>query len=180
MKKIFDIEVQGHLEHRRIFRWNYSLTRWEFQKENIHLPHWEELSLFGSADQLWIVLQPVTVTITFTDSSFLQYKLKRGHIWDKCSDPIFKGDLNRTMIPSAIHDPNFSCHFLGLGRQGHRDSNKLHYRMNRYFGLNWFIALRYLFWTNSIPGRARFENNRRAPWHAQTVEFMASSEECWR
>ena len=76
------------------------------------------------------------------------------------------------MIPALVHDANFSCKFLGDGNKGFRETNKLFYRMCRYYGMNRFKAAFYYLAVNSIVGRSYYAKNQREFWHMKTVEFI--------
>ena len=174
--KIKNIEVNGHLDFRRVTPWDYYQTHAEFWDggKGIQLPSWQAIVDVGCREALWILLKDVTITITLKNSRMYQYKLKRGFIWDKLSVPIFRNNLLKGMVAGMVHDPNFSCKFLGTGRKGFRKANSLFCAMCKYYGMG-FLRFIWHRAVGSIPGRAIFEKaGRRAFWHGQTVEFMES------
>lgn len=174
--KIKNIEVDGHLDFRRVAYWDYRETLREFWDDGhgMALPAWHVLTNIGSPTALWLLLNDVTITITYTNGKWLQYKLRRGFIWDKLSIPLFRNNLLKGIVAGMVHDPNFSCKFLGKGRKGFRKTNSLFCAMCRYFGMG-FLRFIWHRAVGSIPGRAIFEKaGKRAFWHGQTVEFLES------
>ena len=169
--KIKNIEVDGHLDFRRVAFWDYYITQAEFwdKGNGIWLPQWQDLINIGSVSSLWILLNDVTITITFKNGRWLQYKLKRGFIWDKLSIPLFRNNVLKGMVAGMVHDPNFSCKFLGTGRKGFRKANSLFCAMCKYYGMG-FLRFIWHRAVGSIPGRAIFEKaGRRAFWHGQCI-----------
>lgn len=170
MQAIKKIEVEGTFDTRRVTPWDYGDTRKEFiETYGITLPKWHQLRKIGDEDALWILLHPMTVTITFTDSSWVQYLFERGFIWDQASVPIFKNNILEGIIPAAVHDANFSMHYLTFS-----ETNRLFFRMLRKFGMNPIRATIYFLAVNSMFGKAIWEKNGRKFWHGKTVQFASS------
>jgi len=173
LKKIKKIDVDGEYDTRRITPWDYPETVNEFATEfQIILPRWTALREIGDTDALWILLNPITVTVTFTDGSWWQWRFDRGFIWDQASVPIFKNNVLEAIIPAMCHDGAFSLHWYDFAT-----TNKLFYRMLRKFGMNPVRAVVYYLAVNSMFGRAIWEKNQRSFWHKKTAHFMEGRKE---
>lgn len=168
MKAIKKIEVDGNYDTRRVTPWDYRDTVEEFAREHgIILPKWHALRKLGDDDALWILLDDITVTVTFADGSWWQWLFNKGFIWDQASVPIFKNNILEAIIPAMIHDGAFSLHWYDFST-----TNKLFFKMLRYFGMNPIRACVYFMAVNSMFGRAIWEKNSRAFWHRKTAHFM--------
>jgi hypothetical protein len=167
MKQIKTIEIQGGYDTRRVTPWDYAETCVEFAKDGIILPKWTALKKIGDRSDLWILLEPLTVTVTFKDGEWWQWLFDRGFIWDQASVPLFRNNRLTAIVPAMIHDGGFSLHWYSFS-----DTNKLFYRMIRKFGMNWLQANIYYLAVNSMIGRAIWEKNTRKFWHSKTAHFM--------
>jgi len=177
MKSIKKIEVDGNYDTRRVTPWDYAETCLDFAKTGIELPKWGALKKLGDRSDLWVLLSPITVTCTFADSEWWQWKFDRGFIWDQASVPLFRNNLLTAIVPAMIHDGAFSLHWYSFS-----DTNKLFFRMLRWFGkhdpskwtrfINPLQSSIYFMAVNSMFGRAYWEKNARKFWHEKTAHFM--------
>jgi hypothetical protein len=153
-----------------------------YKKLGIIIPRYEQLDTLGNIDSLWINPEEIRIKIIFKDSSWIEYKFKPGFIFDKASNPVGKNNILESMPGVLCHDLNFSLHclFPRKNNKGFRETNKLFYKMCRYYGMNFFRAAGYYLAVNSIVGRAYYENNNRFWWHKKTGEFTASNLTEWR
>lgn len=173
MKKIKKITPSGFLDFRRITNENdWKLTIEQFGKD-ANLPKWDELDVIGDKRGLWLLLDHLSVVVEFEDNIKYIYEFEPGFIFDKSNVPFFKNNVLEAMIPTMVHDYNFSCHKLGFF-----DSNKLFYKMCKYFGLNKFLLGLYGFVINSPAGMIMYAiMKRRARFHKDKVRFSISKGE---
>jgi hypothetical protein len=175
MKPIEKIEHDGFVDLRDLHHVTYENTRKQFKRKyKIVLPTKRTLkgtdAEFGN---LWLLLNPLTITVTFKDSEWWQFKLKRGFITDLASVPnafkaIIDNDGPAVVVPALVHDANFSCHFLGF-----EDSNSLFKEMIRAYGGSVHKAR--LAWAavSTTYARRRYHKvDALSRWSRKTAEFM--------
>jgi hypothetical protein len=167
MHKINTIRVDGHYVTCRIAPWDYHEKIAEFATDGIKLPKWCQLRRLGDTDGLWLLMEPITVTVTFKNGEWWQWLFDKGFIWDQASVPVFKNNVLEAIIPAMCHDGAFSLHWYDF-----KTTNKLFYRMLRKFGMNPIRAAIYYLAVNSMFGRAIWEKNSREFWHKKTAHFM--------
>lgn len=174
-KVVSRVEVDGPLAFETVVPalWFAIRSRWKVE-EKIELPSWDKLKNFGRIKDLRILMRDVTITITFTDSSWYQFKFKKGWLTDLASVPWFFRSIvdndDSELLPAAmVHDFLFSTHKLNFS-----DTNELLYVISKHMGykpsLAWFA------WAavSSPAGRIRWKANarKRCGWTELTAEFM--------
>lgn len=168
-KAIKKIEQQGHVDLRRIQPERYGEQNAIFHATHSYgLPPKKMLTLFGDPSELKLLLTPLTITITFADSSWVQYMFKPGFFFDEGSVPpalrsIVDNDELAMTMAAFPHDANFACHFFSFS-----ETNSLFYRMLRYYGMGSLKAFLARLAVSSIAGKARWNKGReRAAWTAR-------------
>lgn len=176
IKGIKDIEQGGWFDFRRIQTrfWGHQVADF-VKKFGIVLPKKEELKQIGKPKELRVLLSDLTITVTFTDTSWIQYKFHRGFITDLASVPRFfrnivdNDDLD-VISAALIHDANFSSHFKGMD---FKRTNKLFKKMIQRRGRRFMGFLAWLAVSSPI-GKRRWKalKKQRSQWTANTVEYM--------
>jgi hypothetical protein len=166
------VEIEGSPTFTRIMPCNLAQLMDEYADVS---PPWFELDRIGDTDKLWILPEPITITVTYRNSMIHQWRFERGFIWDKASVPIFKDNILESIFPAMVHDANFSCHHLKEWQRhddaGFRATNELFRAMLKERGMNWFRRLYYKVAVSSIVGQALYNKNDRAFWHDKTTKF---------
>lgn len=144
-----------------------------YQKYKINLPTKDYLKQIGDPKDLRILLSPITITINFVDTSWIQYKFERGFMTDLASVPKFfrnvidNDDLD-LLSAALVHDANFSVHFMPFKQTNRLFKNMIQSRGKKFKGCLAWVAV------SSIIGRRRWKQlkAKRAYWTEQTVAFM--------
>jgi hypothetical protein len=178
MKTIEKIEHDGFVDLRDLHSLTYEDTRKQFKsKYNIVLPTKKTLKSAKTAfGNLWLMLGPLTITVTFEDSEWWQFQLMRGFITDLASVPnafkaIIDNDGPEVVVPALVHDANFACHYLSF-----EDSNELFRQMIRGYGgskakakaAHLAVSL------NAIRQTRYFREDAIDRWSKKTTRFMKS------
>jgi hypothetical protein len=177
MKAIERIEHDGFVDLRDLHRVTYENTRKQFKyKYNIVLPTKKTLKGTGAKfGNLWLLLNPLVITVEFKNSSWWQFRLERGFITDLASVPsafkaIIDNDGPAVVVPALVHDANFSCQFLSF-----EDANSLFKTMIRAYGGSVHKAR--LAWAAVSTTYARRRYHRTDAldrWSKKTARFMQS------
>jgi len=175
MKAIKKIEHDGFVDLRDLHKVTYARTRQQFRDEHgLVLPTRKTLEGTGVAfGNLWLLLGPLTITVTFEDSEWWQFELDRGFITDLASVPsafkaIIDNDGPAVVVPALVHDANFACHFLSF-----EDSNALFRQMIRAYGGS--KAMANLAWaavSTTYARRRYLKQDAISRWSKKTARFL--------
>jgi hypothetical protein len=139
------------------------------------LPEWHKLAVYGDRLDLRVLCRTVTVTVTFSDSSWVQVQFLPGFITDLASVPrwvrgLIDNDDPRLLTAVLVHDYLFSTHRLGF-----RDTNELFYQLAREGGYPGVQAMLAYIAVGSPVGRYRWRiNARRGEWHEARARWAQS------
>jgi hypothetical protein len=177
MRAIKKIEHDGFVDLRDLHEVTYKKTREQLKNEyGIVLPTKKTLkSTDADFGNLWLLLNPLVITVTFKNSAWWQFKLERGFITDLASVPsafkaIIDNDGPAVVVPALVHDANFSCHFLSF-----EDSNSLFKQMIRAYGGSVHKArLAWAAVSTTYARRRYHEVDALSRWSKKTAKFMKS------
>jgi len=186
-----NVDIDGFLDFRHLDPSRYSETVKDFQDRfGRGLPSKAQLKNMGKPRDLRLLLTPITITITWPDTRWIQYHFEPGFITDLSSVPGFfrsvvDNDDIDMMSAALCHDVNFSLHHLSF-----KQTNQLFYHMimsrfdpdgdgvddsDHWVSLPARAKWAYLA-VNSFVGRIRWKQNKRKrqDWTLATTKFMKS------
>lgn len=168
IQEIAILERDGPLRFEHIDPDFYWRTLREWRKDfKITLPPNYDLPKFGRPKDLRLLLNRLTITVTFKNTSWIQVQFDRGYISDLASVPrAFRNFVDNDDIklaPAAlVHDYFFAVHKLSFG-----ETNELFYQMALHNGYNKLRAFVALVSVSSPIGLYRFRKlaKRRRGWN---------------
>ena len=175
IKEIAILERDGPLRFEHIDPDYYWKTRREWTKDfGLSLPPRRELEKFGRPKDLRILLNRLTITTTFANTSWIQVQFDRGYITDLASVPRFFRNVvdndDVKLAPAAlVHDYFFTVHDLPFN-----ETNELFYQMALHNGYNKARAFLALVSVSSPIGLYRFRKlaKRRNHWATTTARHL--------
>jgi hypothetical protein len=142
----------------------YTITRAIYRAEGIKLPTADIIDLTFRSN-LWCLARDVDVYVK-TDDEWIEFKFKKGLIFDLASVPRFfrsiVDDNDQTVLHAAlVHDICFTSHFLEF-----RDANRVFKAICLSQGASRVKAGIYYAGVNNIVGRALYskETPKRDVW----------------
>ena len=169
------VEFKGffRFEHLAPFLYLGIKSDWQTHR-NITLPPYGELEKFGRPKDLRILLEPITLTIKYPNSSWRQFKFSEGWISDLASVPWFfrsvvDNDDAHLLSAAMCHDYLFSTHDLPFD-----ETNKLFRQMAKALGYPRGLANLAWIAVASPFGKKRWRENLdlRGDWTRKTAQFL--------
>lgn len=173
------LEQEGFFDFRRVQPRHWENLRFDFaQRSGKILPPLSALSHFGNLEELRILLSPLTITINFKNTNWIQFKFLPGFITDFASVPqiarwIIDNDELDLLAAALVHDANFSMHFLNF-----KQTNELFRKMIRARGRRFKSWLAWRAVSSRI-GKRRYNapKKEREYWTKKTVQYMGPDPE---
>lgn len=171
------IEEFGFPDARFVRAERIEAIRKDFEDRGIILPGAAQWSNFGEINDLRVWLREYSVTATFPNSYWIQFKFYPGYITDLASVPrvlrsLIDNDDPDLVLAALPHDFNFSTHFLPF-----METNALLAAMARAGGVpDWKATIAHMA-VGSPVGWYRWKKNgrRRDLWTRATAEALDSS-----
>jgi hypothetical protein len=179
--RIKKIVTSGPPITERLYREHYGRTRLEFlDRWGVELPRLAYLENHRyDVEEIRIFRRPLCVEIWLEDGRYFRYIFKQGFWTDFASVPkFFRGsvdnDGHEILFPAFVHDANFAGQFMSFNH-----SNRLFYRMIRYFGGSWWMAVKAAMAVASPVGRIfyrRHKKNKKAVAYYRRFAALVTNE----